>query len=165
MLEAEAATGSSGKRGEALARNAGIQIGELARQSGCNVETVRYYERIGLLPTPARTAGGYRLYETADVRRLMFARRARELGFTLGEVGTLMALSTHNVRSACAEVRQVAADHLAVVRAKIADLQTIEGVLAEAVLRYDVDELPGCPLIKPLSEEVLPTLSLPADAG
>jgi MerR family mercuric resistance operon transcriptional regulator len=147
-----------------LARNAGIQIGELARRSGCNVETVRYYERIGLLPTPARTAGGYRLYETADVRRLMFARRARELGFTLEEVRTLMALS-HNVRSACAEVRQLAADHLAVVRAKIADLQTIEGVLADAVLRYDVDELPGCPLIKTLSEEVLPTAELPADAG
>jgi len=126
-----------------LARNAGIQIGELARRSGCNVETV----------------GGYRLYETA------FARRARELGFTLEEVGTLMALSTHNVRSACAEVRQLAADHLAVVRAKIADLQTIEGVLADAVLRYDVDELPGCPLIKTLSEEVLPTAELPADAG
>ena len=137
-----------------MARNAGIQIGELARRSGCNVETVRYYERIGLLPTPARTAGGYRLY--ADVRRLMFARRARELGFTLEEVGTLMALSTHNVRSACAEVRQLAADHLAVVRAKIADLQTIEGVLADAVLRYDVDELPGCPLIKTLSEELSP---------
>jgi MerR family transcriptional regulator, mercuric resistance operon regulatory protein len=148
-----------------LARNGGIQIGELARRSGCNVETIRYYERIGLLPTPARTAGGYRLYETADVRRLMFARRARELGFTLEEVGTLMALSTHNVRSACAEVRQLAVDHLAVVRAKIADLQTIEGVLVDAVLRYDVDELPGCPLIKTLSEEVLPTAELPADAG
>jgi MerR family mercuric resistance operon transcriptional regulator len=148
-----------------LARNGGIQIGELARRSGCNVETIRYYERIGLLPTPARTAGGYRLYETADVRRLMFARRARELGFTLEEVRTLMALSTHNVRSACAEVRQLAADHLAVVRAKIADLQTIEGVLADAVLRHDVDELPGCPLIKTLSEEVLPTTELPADAG
>jgi MerR family mercuric resistance operon transcriptional regulator len=76
-----------------------------------------------------------------------------------------MALSTHNVRSACAEVRQLAADHLAVVRAKIADLQTIEGVLADAVLRYGVDEFPGCPLIKTLSEEVLPTTELPADAG
>jgi MerR family transcriptional regulator, mercuric resistance operon regulatory protein len=148
-----------------LARNAGIQIGELARRSGCNVETVRYYERIGLLPTPARTAGGYRLYETADVRRLMFARRARELGFTLEEVGTLMALSTHNVRSACAEVRQLAASHLALVRAKIVDLQIVEGVLADAAQRYDADELPGCPLIKTLSEEVLPTAELPADAG
>jgi MerR family mercuric resistance operon transcriptional regulator len=148
-----------------LARNAGIQIGDLARRSGCNVETVRYYERIGLLPTPAHTAGGYRLYEMTDVRRLRFARRARELGFTLEEVRTLMALSTHKFRSACAEVRQFAADHLAMVRAKIADLQTIEGVLADAVQRYDVDELPGCPLIKTLSEEVLPTADLPADAG
>jgi len=138
-----------------LVRNAGIQIGELARRSGCNVETVRYYERIGLLPTPTRTAGGYRLYETADVRRLKFARRARELGFTLEEVKTLMALSTHDVRSACAEVRQLAASHLALVRAKIVDLQIIEGVLADAVQRYDADELPGCPLIKTLSEEVL----------
>ena len=85
------------------------------------------------------------------------SRRARELGFTLEEVGTLMALSTHNVRSACAEVRQLAAGHLAVVRAKIADLKTIEGVLADAVQRYDADELPGCPLIKTLSGEVLRT--------
>src|SRR6266851_10350 len=163
MLEAVAATGSSGKEElQPLVRNAGIQIGELARRSGCNVETVRYYERIGLLPTPARTAGGYRWYDSANVLLLMFARRARELGFTLEDVGTLMALSTHNVRSACAEVRQLAADHLAVVRAKIADLQTIEGVLADAVLRYDVDELPGCPLIKTLSEKVLPTAELPA---
>src|ERR1700730_10128291 len=83
------------------------------------------------------------------------SRAARaNIGFTLEEVGTLMALSTHNVRSACAEVRQLAADHLAVVPATLADLQTIEGVLADAVLRYDVDELPGCPLIKTLSEEV-----------
>jgi MerR family mercuric resistance operon transcriptional regulator len=132
-----------------LARNAGIQIGELARRSGCNVETVRYYERIGLLPTPARTAGGYRLYETADVRRLMFARRARELGFTLEQVGTLMGLSTHNAGSACVEVRQLAASHLAVVRAKIA--------LADAVRSYEADEIPGCPLITTLSEEVLRT--------
>lgn len=141
-----------------MVRNAGIQIGELARRSGCNVETVRYYERIGLLPTPARTAG-YRWYETADVRRLKFARHARELGFMLEEVKTLMALSTHDVRSTCAEVRQLAASHLALVRAKIVDLQIIEGVLADAVQRYDADELPGCPLIKTLSGEVLDGVS------
>ena len=136
-----------------MARKAGIQIGEFARRSGCNVDTIRYYERVGLIPAPARSTGGYRLYETADLRRLMFARRARELGFTLKEVRTLMVLSTHNVRAACAEVRELAANHLAQVRVKIADLQTIEGVLADAVLRYDVDELPGCPMIKTLSEE------------
>jgi MerR family transcriptional regulator, mercuric resistance operon regulatory protein len=135
-----------------VARKAGIQIGEFARRSGCNAETVRYYERIGLIPAPARTAGGYRLYEAADVRRLMFARRARELGYSLEEVRTLMGLSTHNVRTACAEVRELAANHLARVRAKIADLQVVEGVLAEAVQHYEENET-GCPMIKTLSEE------------
>jgi MerR family transcriptional regulator, mercuric resistance operon regulatory protein len=135
-----------------VARKAGIQIGEFARRSGCNVETVRYYERIGVIPAPPRTAGGYRLYEAADVRRLMFARRARELGFTLEEVRILMGLSTHNDRTACAEVRELAANHLAQVRAKIADLQVTESVLAEAVQRYEEHEIPGCPMIKTLSK-------------
>ena len=89
----------------------------------------------------------------ADVRRLMFARRARELGFALEEVRTLMGLSTHNVRTACAEVRELAANHLAQVRAKIADLQVTESILAEAVQRYEEHEIPGCPMIKTLSEE------------
>ena len=66
-----------------MAQSAGIQIGDLARQSGCNIETIRYYERIGLLPTPPRSAGRYQLYDAPDVRRLAFVRRARELGFTL----------------------------------------------------------------------------------
>jgi MerR family transcriptional regulator, mercuric resistance operon regulatory protein len=69
-----------------VARSAGIQIGELARRTGCNIETIRYYERITLLSPQSRSAGGYRLYDTADVRRLSFIRRARELGFTLDEV-------------------------------------------------------------------------------
>jgi MerR family transcriptional regulator, mercuric resistance operon regulatory protein len=152
MLEVGAATGSSGKGNDTVAWKAGIQIGEFARRSGCNVETVRYYERIGLIPEPARTGGGYRLYETADVQRLMFARRARELGFTLEEVRSLMGLSTHNARTACAEVRELAANRLAQVRAKIADLQVIEGLLAQAVQRYDENEIPGCPIIKALSD-------------
>ncbi|HWD57471.1 MAG TPA: helix-turn-helix domain-containing protein [Stellaceae bacterium] len=128
-----------------------MQIGELARRSGCNVETVRYYERIGLLPSPARSAGRYRLYGAADVRRLAFVRRARGLGFTLDEVRALLALSTHDGRAACAEVRQLAADHLAEVRAKIADLKAMETVLADAVRCCDAGELPGCPLIESLS--------------
>jgi len=152
MLEVGAATGSSGKGMASVARKAGIQIGEFARRSGCNVETVRYYERIGLIPAPPRTVGGYRLYEAADVRRLMFARRARELGFTLEEVRILMGLSTHNDRTACADVRELAANHLAQVRAKIADLQVTESVLAEAVQRYEEHDIPGCPMIKTLSK-------------
>ena len=96
-----------------MARSAGIQIGELSRRTGCNIETIRYYERIALLPAPVRSAGRYRVYDTADVRRLAFIRRARELGFTLDEIRTLLALSENDEQGACAEVRELAAGHLA----------------------------------------------------
>lgn len=134
-----------------MAHSTDIQIGELARRSGCNVETIRYYERIALLPSPARSAGRYRLYNPAEVRRLAFVRRARELGFTLGEVRALLALSAQDGSEACAEVRQLAAGHLAEVRAKLADLKSMESVLADAVRRCDAGERAGCPLIEALS--------------
>mgnify|MGYP002402846300 CR=1 FL=1 len=76
-----------------MARSATLHIGELARQTGCNVETIRYYERVALLPRPPRSAARYRLYDLADVRRLAFVRRARELGFTLDEVRALLTLA------------------------------------------------------------------------
>jgi MerR family mercuric resistance operon transcriptional regulator len=103
------------------------------------------------LPLPSRSAGRYRLYDLDDVRRLGFIRRARELGFTLEEARALLALSTHDGRTACAEVRQLAAGHLEEVRAKIADLKAMETVLADAVRQCDAGELPGCPLIDSLS--------------
>jgi MerR family mercuric resistance operon transcriptional regulator len=134
-----------------VGRSANIQIGALARQSGCNVETIRYYERVGLLPAPQRTAGRYRLYEAADVRRLAFVRRARELGFTLNQVRALLALSAKDGRDACAEVHDLAAGHLAEVRGKIADLMAMERILADAVRRCAAGELSGCPIIDALS--------------
>jgi MerR family mercuric resistance operon transcriptional regulator len=134
-----------------MAQSAGIQIGELSRRTSCNIETIRYYERIALLPAPARSAGCYRAYDTGDVRRLTFIRRARELGFTLDAVRALLALSDDDASAACAEVRQLAASHLAEVRAKIADLQAMERVLADAVRRCAAGELPGCPIIDALS--------------
>jgi MerR family mercuric resistance operon transcriptional regulator len=133
-----------------MARSAGIQIGDLSRQTGCNIETIRYYERIALLPIPFRTAGRHRLYDTADVRRLAFIRRARELGFTLDEVRALLALSTSK-EDACADVRELAERHLAEVRAKIADLRAMERVLADAVKRCAAGDAPGCPIIDALS--------------
>jgi MerR family mercuric resistance operon transcriptional regulator len=134
-----------------MAQSAGIQIGELSRRTGCNIETIRYYERVALLPAPARSAGRYRVYDTGDVRRLAFIRRSRELGFTLDAVRTLLALSTKDGSAACAEVHQLAAGHLAEVRAKIADLRAMERVLADAVRRCATGELPGCPIIDALS--------------
>ncbi len=133
-----------------MGQSVGIQIGELSRRTGCNIETIRYYERIALLPAPARSAGRYRIYDTGDVRRLAFIRRARELGFALDEIRLLLALSD-NGDAACAEVRQVAASHLAEVRTKIADLQAMEHILAEAVQRCAAGELPGCPIMNALS--------------
>src|SRR5215469_14992245 len=92
MLKPVPATGSSpdSKRECELAE---IRIGDLSHRTGCNIETIRYYERVGLLPQPPRSPSRYRLYDIDDVRRLMFVRRSRELGFSLDEVRTLLALS------------------------------------------------------------------------
>jgi MerR family mercuric resistance operon transcriptional regulator len=126
-----------------------IAIGELSGRTGCNIETIRFYERIGLLPKPARR-GRYRRYGAEDVGRLAFVRRARALGFTLDEVRALLRLAAGE-DDACAEVRSLAATHLAVVRAKISDLSAMEQALAGAVRRCDAGEAPGCPLIEALS--------------
>jgi MerR family transcriptional regulator, mercuric resistance operon regulatory protein len=134
-----------------MAQSTAIQIGELARQTGCNVETIRYYERVGVLPRPPRSAARYRLYDSGDVRRLTFVRRARELGFTVDEVRALLVLSAADGENICSEVRELTARHLADVRAKIGDLRAMERVLSEAVRRCDADEVPGCPLIDTLS--------------
>ena len=110
----------------------GIQRAELARRTGCNLETVRYYEKVGLLPEPPRTASGYRSYNSTHERRLRFVLRARELGFSLDEIRELLRLVDERDRP-CAEARDVAAVHLADVRAKIADLRRMERVLEDVV--------------------------------
>lgn len=132
-----------------------MQRGELARRTACNVETVRYYEKIGLLPEPPRTTGGYRTYNTQHERRLRFVLRARELGFSLDEIRTLLRLVDERERP-CADVRVVAATHLADVQAKIADLKRMEHVLKDMVTQCAEGTLPECPLIETLFRE--PTL-------
>ena len=126
-----------------------IPIGALSARTGCNIETIRYYERIGVLPVPPRR-GRYRSYEEADVERLAFVRRSRELGFTLDEVRALLGLATGGGAS-CAEARDLAAGHLVDVRARIADLKNMERVLTEAVRACDAVHELGCPLIAALS--------------
>lgn len=128
-----------------------MPIGELSRRTGCNIETIRYYERIGLLPAPARR-GRYRSYGAEDVGRLGFVRRSRELGFTLDEVRALLGLAAGG-QAACADVRELAASHLKDVRARIADLRRMERVLADSVRACDAGRHPGCPLIQTLSAE------------
>jgi MerR family mercuric resistance operon transcriptional regulator len=128
-----------------------LSIGELSRRTGVNIETIRYYERIKMVAAPPRTSSGRRVYGPAETRSLAFIRRSRELGFSLEEIRALLALSADDGKNSCAEVRQLAASHLADVRAKIADLRAMARILSDAVRRCDAGEVPGCPLIDALS--------------
>jgi len=131
---------------------AAISIGELSRRTGVNIETIRYYERINMMPHPPRSTSGRRAYGEVETRTLAFIRRARELGFSLDEIRALLALSADHGGEMCAEVRQLAANHLGDVRAKIADLRAMERILADAVRRCDEGESARCPLIDALSK-------------
>jgi len=123
--------------------------GRAAARSGCNGETIRYYERVGLMPAPARSAGGHRLYDDDLVKRLVFIRRARALGFSLDEIRGLLALADGGSES-CDEVKGLTVGHLAEIRRKIADLERIETVLAGMVRQCDAATLPDCPIIDTL---------------
>jgi MerR family mercuric resistance operon transcriptional regulator len=125
-------------------------IGRLAAATGVNLETVRYYERIELMPSPARTANGRRAYEEGHIRRLAFIRRARELGFSIEQIRALLALAEPS-RASCAEVREIAQAHLDEVRAKLADLARLESILAETVSRCSGDPAPSCPVLDMLA--------------
>ncbi len=105
-----------------------MKIGDLARATGTKVETVRFYERSGLLPIPARTSGNYRAYDSAHLKRLSFIRRARDLGFTLDQVRELLMLADDRAQS-CAAVDEIAGAHLAAIDRKIADLTALRGEL------------------------------------
>ncbi|WP_309090057.1 helix-turn-helix domain-containing protein [Phenylobacterium sp.] len=129
-----------------------LSMGRLAQASGVNVETVRYYERIGLMPEPSRTAGGHRTYDEGHRRRLSFIRRARELGFTLEQVRELLRLADQEAQP-CGAVVRIAGAHLDEVRRKIADLTRLEAILAGAVARCETTASgPDCAVLEMLSD-------------
>jgi MerR family mercuric resistance operon transcriptional regulator len=128
----------------------GLTIGRLAALSGVNLETVRYYERIGLMPAPGRTAGGHRVYDAPHGHRLSFIRRGRELGFGIEAIRTLLALAAPGHRS-CDDVRAVAVARLDEVRAKLADLARLEAILAQTVSACESHlSAPACPVLEML---------------
>jgi MerR family mercuric resistance operon transcriptional regulator len=129
-----------------------IQIGTLSQRTGVHIETIRYYERVGVLPRPPRSPGGFRRYGPEDIRRLGFIRRLRELGFSLESVQALLDLAETR-RSKCGEVRAMAAGHLAEVQAKITDLRRMERVLRTMVASCDRGVTPDCPIIETLWSE------------
>jgi len=109
-----------------------LRIGEIAKATGANVETVRYYERIGLLQPAERTSGNYRTYTPADVARLNFIRHARGLGFSIPDIRSLLNLADQPERD-CSDVDRIATGHLQVVEAKLAQLSVLRDELSRVV--------------------------------
>lgn len=130
-----------------------MKIGEFAARSGVSVQAVRYYERRGLLPTPDRTASGYRKYDGSDILRLTFIGRAKELGFTLGEVRELLNLRVRRGTTAD-DVRRRAVEKLESTRSKIRDLRSIASALERVVSSCDAHGSPEtCALMHALGAD------------
>ena len=129
--------------------SAPITRGELAKRSGCHLETVRYYEKIGLLPPPARSEGGHRLYQIDDQRHLRFILRGRELGFSIDELRSLLSLVDSKAYT-CGEIHNLTINHLGSVRQKIADLKRLERTLARISNECNGGAVPECPVIDAL---------------
>ena len=128
----------------------GLTIGELARRTGAKVETIRYYERIGLLPEPGRTAANYRAYDASHLARLSFIRRGRGLGFSLDDVRELLGLADQRDRS-CAAVDVIAGRHLAETERKIADLAALRDELSDLIGRCRRHTVADCRIIETLA--------------
>lgn len=124
----------------------GISVGELSRRTGVNIETIRYFEKVGIIATPPRTNGGHRVYDEGHVRSLGFIRRARELGFAPGEVRAILNLGGPG-KACCNEVRDIATHHLEQVRAKMADLAELERLLASTIEHCSGGTAPDCAVI------------------
>lgn len=126
-----------------------MRIGELACRTGVNIETIRYYEREGILPAPAREANNYRMYSDRHVRRLQFVRRARGLGFTLEEVRALLSMIDGGEYT-CAEVKALGEQHLKDIQKKIADLHRMEHALSDLVAQCSGEQTPDCSMLETL---------------
>ena len=139
-------------RSQVRGNGARLTIGTLSERTGCHIETIRYYERIGLMPRAARSDGGHRLYGNDHVKRLGFIRRSRELGFTLDQVRTLLGL-VDGRRYTCAQVKRITVEHLGEIHRKVADLRKIERVLKDMAAQCEGGAVPKCAVIDALFRE------------
>ncbi|MDQ4421590.1 helix-turn-helix domain-containing protein [Sphingobium sp. DEHP117] len=127
----------------------GLTIGDLGKATSTKVETIRYYERIGLLPKPVRTAGNYRAYSEADLDRLSFIRRARDLGFPLEQVRELLSLSDDKSQP-CAAVDRITSAHLRDIDRKIGDLLALRSELSRMLTTCRQGTIADCRIIETL---------------
>ncbi|MDA8248616.1 MAG: helix-turn-helix domain-containing protein [Rhodospirillales bacterium] len=135
-----------------MTTGAAYAIGDLARQTGTKVETIRWYERDGIMPAPVRTAGGHRLYTQAHLDRLAFIRHARELGFPLDGVRGLLRLADDPERP-CGEADTIARAHLAAVQGRIARLQALEAELSRMIAACGRGRVAECRIIEVLADQ------------
>jgi Cu(I)-responsive transcriptional regulator len=133
------------------ARRAGLyNIGEAARRSGVSAKMIRHYESLRLLEKARRTGSGYRVYDDTDVHTLRFIRRARDLGFSMKEIATLLSL-WQNRQRASAEVRKIAKAHIAALETRIQELQAMRRTLETLVRNCHGDSRPECPILDDLA--------------
>lgn len=126
-------------------------IGQASRESGVNIETIRYYEREGIVPKPGRSAAGRRLYSKDEIAKLRFVKRCRDLGFPISIIQTFLSLTVEGDRS-CGEVKAMAGSHLADVSAKIENLIQLQGALRS--LSKNCDEGSAvCPMLDTLMKD------------
>jgi MerR family mercuric resistance operon transcriptional regulator len=130
-----------------------LLIGQLSSLTGVNIETIRYYERIGIMPKPRRSAGGQRLYDETQFKRLRFVKRSRMIGFSLEEIRSLLSLDDHDEPS-CHEVYSLTEDHLKRVQNKIIELKNIERSLKELAKQCNRGSKPDCPIVDMLYGDV-----------
>lgn len=129
-----------------------MKIGELSREAGVSIDTVRYYERRGLIPKAERTRSGYRRYSTDDMRRLKFIRHAKELGFTLDEIGQLLSIRSEG--SDCASIKAVAEAKARDIESRIKKMTRMKRLLLKLARQCDAkDNLAPCPILRTLEEE------------
>ena len=128
----------------------GILRAQLAKKTGCNLETIRYYEKVALLPEPSRSANGYRVYPPELAQRLTFILRARDLGFKLDEIRSLLTLTDTDSQT-CSQVLSTTEKHLSDVRQRIADLIRIESELNRLAGLCSRDSTPQCAILDVLN--------------
>lgn len=126
-----------------------MKTGKLSEKASCKIETIRYYEKIGLLPAPARSASGYRNYDESHLKRLLFIRRSRELDFTLEEIRGLLKM-VDGGDYACGDINAMAMQHISDIRQKILDLEALEKTLTQMASQCSDGASPECPVIDAL---------------
>lgn len=132
-----------------ITKKRGYAIGAMSRETKVNIETIRYYERIGIMPKPDRTEGGNRQYNHDQLKRLFFIKRCRELGFNIEEIRALLQM-VDRADFTCGEVHSMTTNHLTSVKRKISDLKRLERALKSMAAECSKGDVPDCPILDTL---------------